>query len=120
MKNSYRKMGTFETPFPHGFIMGDYGVGSAPKIVDELDIIKLSISIREKPNWSEKMNDPVIVSKWKAEMADRMTQSDKKFDYVLAELGNDCTNSFSEFNSLKLLINCNFGRTLFVKQGWSN
>lgn len=97
-------METFETPFPHGFIMGDYGVGSVPKIVDEMDIIKLSISIREKPNWSEKMNDPIIVSKWRAEIADSITQSDKKFDYVLAELGNDFSNSFSEFNSLKSLI----------------
>lgn len=80
-------MDTLETPFPHGFVYASYGDGSTPKSVDEMDIIKLSISIREKPNWSEKMNDPVIVAKWKAEIADTITQSDKKFDYVLAELG---------------------------------
>lgn len=82
------KMETFETPFPHGFLYGEYGVGVTPKSVHELDIIRLSISIREKANWSEKMNDPTIVAKWKAEIADTISQSDKKFDYVLAELGH--------------------------------
>ncbi|XP_037043321.1 uncharacterized protein LOC119079482 [Bradysia coprophila] len=81
-------METFATPFPHGFIYGEYGVGVVPKSVDELDMIRLSISIREKPNWSDKMNDPIIVAKWKAEIADSMSQSDKKFDYVLAELSH--------------------------------
>lgn len=80
-------METFENPFPHGFIYGEYGIGSPPKIVHELDIIELSISIREKPNWSEKINDPTIVAKWKAEAAETMDQSDEKIDYVLAELG---------------------------------
>lgn len=90
-------METFETPFPHGFIYGDYGIGSVPKIVDEMDIIQLSISIREKPNWSEKMNDSTIVSKWKAEIADSITQCDKKFEYVLAELGEIFRENRSEF-----------------------
>lgn len=82
-------METFETPFPHGFIHAEYGIGSVPKTVDEMDLIELSISIREKPNWSEKMNDPIIVSKWRSEIADSISQSEKKFDFVLAELGKN-------------------------------
>lgn len=82
-------METFETPFPHGFIYADYGVGALPKTVDEMDMITLSINIREKPNWSEKINDPTIVAKWKSEIAESIEQSEKKFDFVLAELGED-------------------------------
>lgn len=109
-------METFEKPFPHGFIHAEYGDGSVPKSVDELDMIRLSISIREKPNWSDKMNDPTIVAKWRAEVADTMTQSDKKFDYVLAELGKwirGLIYSSCICNKLKF-----YRRSLLVDQRW--
>lgn len=64
-------------------------VGVLPKLVDELDILKLASCIRDKPNWQQKMRDPTIIEKWKEEAAaikPRMTQSDNKLDYVLAEL----------------------------------
>lgn len=79
-------METFETPFRHQFIYGDYGKGSKPKIVDELNMIRVSISIREKVNWSEKIGDPTIAAKWRQEV--RGLINNEQFDYVLAELGN--------------------------------
>ncbi|KAG4067751.1 hypothetical protein HA402_005523 [Bradysia odoriphaga] len=78
---------TFETSFPHGAIPAEYGVVVFPKSFSELDMIRLSIRIREEPNWSENMNDPIIVARWRTEMAGRLMQGDRKFDYVLAELG---------------------------------
>lgn len=77
-----------ETPLPHGFIDGSYGDGYLPKTVDEMDMINLSINIREKPNWFEKINDPTIVAKWRSEIGNSIEQCQKKFDFVLAELGD--------------------------------
>ncbi|KAJ6634204.1 hypothetical protein Bhyg_17384, partial [Pseudolycoriella hygida] len=59
-----------------------------PKVRDELDIIQISNIIREEANWSEKINDPIVVAKWKAEIAVKYLHGDQKFDFVLDELGH--------------------------------
>ncbi|XP_037043325.1 uncharacterized protein LOC119079487 [Bradysia coprophila] len=82
------EMETFETPFPYGLIQADYGVIVFPNSYSEWDIIRISISIREEANWAEKMNDPTVVARWKDEIASPMSQSERKFEYVLAELGH--------------------------------
>ncbi|KAJ6628973.1 hypothetical protein Bhyg_15853 [Pseudolycoriella hygida] len=65
-------METFEIPFVTGSLtFGHYRTGIPnPKSVQELDIIELSSRIREKSNWSDKINDPIIVEKWRYELAD--------------------------------------------------
>lgn len=109
------EMETFETPFPHGFILDYYGVGEIPKTVDEMDLITLSIAIREKPNWAEKMNDPLIVAKWKAEIADSFEQNEKKFDFVMAELGK--LLHWKGSSKLKSHIPFSLGHYLSIKDG---
>ncbi len=72
-------------PFPHPFISGDYGTGSLPKTVVELNMMALSASIRSKPNWWEKIKDEKIVAKWTKEAADQGATEDQ-IKYVLKEL----------------------------------
>jgi hypothetical protein len=82
-------MEQFEEPFPHTFLQGEYMVGFLPKIVDEVDIIKIESVIRDKPNWENKIKDPLIISNWRQEaleMRPKIEKSDSKIDYALKEL----------------------------------
>lgn len=72
--------------FPHPFQEGGYGVGCQPKTLTELNMIRVSGTIRSKPKWFEKFKDPAIRKKWKEETLEQDLLTDKQIDYVLAEL----------------------------------
>jgi hypothetical protein len=57
-----------QKPFPSPFsFFQDYGSGMPAATARELRMMYLSQSIREKPAWREKMQDPDIVAKWTQE-----------------------------------------------------
>lgn len=56
-----------------------------PKTLVEMELIKVSQSIRAKPDWMEKIKNPELVEKWKSEStAQHVTASE--FEYVIDEL----------------------------------
>ncbi|WP_031512512.1 DUF4246 domain-containing protein [Streptomyces sp. NRRL F-5123] len=58
---------------------------AAPRTLRELDMMRCSATIREKPGWFDKRNDPGIVARWTREAADQgLTEAQVR--YVLAEL----------------------------------
>ena len=73
-------------PFPHPFIEGSYGEGSKPKSQLELNLMRLSASIRSKPDWYEKIKTESICSKWRQEALEQSSLTEKQIDYVLDEL----------------------------------
>ena len=79
------KTQSFLGPFPDPFVDEDYGVGVEPKSVLEQLLMQISSSIRQKPLWQKKINDQMIVSKWRQEAEDQGV-TEKQFKYVLDEL----------------------------------
>ncbi|CAF3289403.1 unnamed protein product [Rotaria sp. Silwood2] len=73
-------------PFRHPFRSGDYGDGSPPKTLVELQMMHLSSIIRTKLTWYEKMKDETIRNKWKEEALEQTLLTKKQIDYVLNEL----------------------------------
>ncbi|XP_037046844.1 uncharacterized protein LOC119081759 [Bradysia coprophila] len=57
----------------------------APRTVTELKLIKVSQTIRAKPDWMEKLKNPTIVAKWKSECA-KQNVNETEFQYILDEL----------------------------------
>ncbi|MFF5973135.1 DUF4246 domain-containing protein [Streptomyces sp. NPDC012769] len=58
-----------------------------PRTLRELAMMRMSALIREKPGWSEKMNDAEIVARWTKEAVDQgLTEA--QIRYVLAELAH--------------------------------
>ncbi|EJD02430.1 uncharacterized protein FOMMEDRAFT_29447 [Fomitiporia mediterranea MF3/22] len=53
-------------PFPHVVDLSNY-VLPPPRTLHELAMVKLSASIREKPNWWLKYTDPEIRARWRKE-----------------------------------------------------
>ena len=51
------------SPFPTPFEEGDYGEGQEPYTLRELALLQLAGSIREKPNWTQKIHDKAITDK---------------------------------------------------------
>ena len=83
----------FPTPFAHLFnnIERSVGQGAARiQTLHEMRIAALEGAICDKPGWWEKIFDPVIIKKWRAEsvtlLADMMEDSPEVFDFALAEL----------------------------------
>jgi len=81
--------------FPSPFKQLDYQDGAPPKCLRELRMMQLSASIREKPDWERKKDDPAIVTKWRQEATAPQPDdaanpgrvvTPEMFDYVLAEL----------------------------------
>ncbi|XP_037046523.1 uncharacterized protein LOC119081593 [Bradysia coprophila] len=56
-----------------------------PRTVTELKLIKVSQTIRAKPDWMEKLKNPTIVAKWKSECA-KQNVNETEFQYILDEL----------------------------------
>eukprot|EP01087_Luapelamoeba_hula_P017302 TRINITY_DN5437_c0_g1_i6.p1 TRINITY_DN5437_c0_g1~~TRINITY_DN5437_c0_g1_i6.p1 ORF type:complete len:614 (+),score=118.31 TRINITY_DN5437_c0_g1_i6:20-1861(+) len=72
------------TPFPHPFTAGEYGEGATLRTLYEMRMSALSASIRSKPDWVHKANDPTICAKWTEEaLAARFDRA--QIDYVIAE-----------------------------------
>ncbi|MET9950105.1 DUF4246 domain-containing protein [Streptomyces sp. NPDC006339] len=60
---------------------------STPRTLQELEMMRLSALIREKPGWSEKRNDAEIVARWTKEAVEQgLTEA--QIRYVLAELAH--------------------------------
>ena len=73
-------------PFPNPFIVGDYDYGARkPLTLVEIEMMMLSGTIRNKPDWWEKRKDSTITSKWREEAVSQGATKDA-FEYVLAEL----------------------------------
>ncbi len=56
-----------------------------PKTLVEMELIKVSQSIRAKPDWMEKIKNPKLVEKWKSESAAKHVTA-SEFEYVIDEL----------------------------------
>lgn len=56
-----------------------------PRTVVELKLIKVSQTIRAKPEWMEKAKNPTIIAKWKSECA-KQNVTEAEFEYILDEL----------------------------------
>ncbi len=55
-------------PFPNPFVVGDYDCGARkPLTLVEIEMMMLSGTIRNKPDWWEKRKDSTITSKWREE-----------------------------------------------------
>ncbi len=63
---------------------GDYGAGAPPRTLLELDMMRLSATIREKERWWDKYTNPEIVAKWREEVKGEFTEA--QFNFVLAGL----------------------------------
>ncbi|MEU6058762.1 DUF4246 domain-containing protein [Streptomyces sp. NPDC047097] len=60
---------------------------TAPRTLRELQMMRCSAAIREKPGWSEKMNDAEIAARWTQEaVAQGLTEAQVR--YVIAELAH--------------------------------
>ena len=71
--------------FPTPFIYGSYGDGAIPRTALEMRMLKLSSSIRLKPQWWKKIHNITIVNKWKEECK-ILDLSTKQFNFVIDEL----------------------------------
>ncbi|HET9383241.1 MAG TPA: DUF4246 domain-containing protein [Streptomyces sp.] len=73
------------SPFPLPFHTSRALPFATPRTLRELQMIKCSALIREKPGWRDKMNDAGIVARWTEEaVAQGLTEA--QVGYVLAEL----------------------------------
>ncbi|MEC3918524.1 DUF4246 domain-containing protein [Nocardia sp. CDC160] len=71
--------------FPLPFLAEHLMPVAPPRTLRELQMMRLSAEIREKPHWFVKRNDPGIVAKWTRE-ATEQGLTDAQIRYVLAEL----------------------------------
>ncbi|MBY8877525.1 DUF4246 domain-containing protein [Actinacidiphila acidipaludis] len=73
--------------FPLPFHASRSTAFAAPRTLRELEMMRCSARIREKPGWFDKMNDAGIVARWTREaVAQGLTEAQVR--YVLAELGH--------------------------------
>lgn len=85
------RMRSFATPstisaFPMALGQeNQYGSGETPRSVVELQIMKISGAIRDKPRWWEKVNNATITERWRSEVNDTSEQGEAMFRYALAE-----------------------------------
>ncbi|GAA3388051.1 DUF4246 domain-containing protein [Streptomyces roseoviridis] len=73
--------------FPLPFHAARSGAFAPPRTLRELEMLRCSAHIREKPGWYDKRNDPEIVARWTREAAAQgLTEAQVR--YVLAELAH--------------------------------
>ncbi|KND03948.1 uncharacterized protein SPPG_01399 [Spizellomyces punctatus DAOM BR117] len=75
----------------------DYGSGDPPKTLLELSLISLSNALRNKPNWTSKIHNEEIVSKWRKELDAQGGIAEGAFEYVLEELKHDAVHAPTRF-----------------------
>ncbi|MFI8961878.1 DUF4246 domain-containing protein [Streptomyces sp. NPDC053493] len=75
------------TAFPLPFHASRSISFATPRTLRELEMMRCSAHLREKPGWFEKMNDAEIVARWTREAVDQgLTEAQVR--YVLAELAH--------------------------------
>ncbi|MGW9436185.1 DUF4246 domain-containing protein [Streptomyces sp. NPDC055607] len=75
------------SPFPLPFRASRSTVFATPRTLRELQMMRCSAHIREKPGWSDKRNDADVVARWTREaVAQGLTEAQVR--YVLAELAH--------------------------------
>ena len=73
--------------YPHPFPLLHYEPwGDTPRTIVELRMCALSATIRDKPQWHEKMKDPAIKQKWREEALEQGSAGlDEKPEWRLTE-----------------------------------
>ncbi|MEV7671681.1 DUF4246 domain-containing protein [Streptomyces sp. NPDC088752] len=75
------------SPFPLPFQASRSTAFATPRTLRELQMMRCSAHIREKPGWSDKRNDADVVARWTREaVAQGLTEAQVR--YVLAELAH--------------------------------
>lgn len=75
------------SPFPLPFQASRSTAFATPRTLRELQMMRYSAHIREKPGWSDKRNDADVVARWTREaVAQGLTEAQVR--YVLAELAH--------------------------------
>ncbi|MEU7025901.1 DUF4246 domain-containing protein [Streptomyces sp. NPDC046275] len=73
--------------FPLPFHVSRSGAFATPRTLREMEMIRCSAHIREKPGWFEKMRDADVVARWTREAVEQgLTEAQVR--YVLAELAH--------------------------------
>ena len=93
----YSQLKPLTGPFPNPFKEAEYGsveVGEAKSRLEKL-LMNVSSCIRLKPDWLTKINNPIIVNKWKLESLNRGV-NEEEFKYVIDELHHFATLSLGK------------------------
>ncbi|KAF9093372.1 hypothetical protein BGX23_003388 [Mortierella sp. AD031] len=72
-------------PFPHPWTGDDYEDGFPVTLIKELTMMAVSNTIREKPNWWTKFQDPEIAARWRQEIEAAAQEQDRHAGYHLDE-----------------------------------
>jgi hypothetical protein len=71
--------------FPNPFDVNGYEDGVFPYTLVELNMMYAMGSIKDKPDWFNKINNPVVVNKWKSELK-KQGMHESQIKYIIDEL----------------------------------